>query len=101
MKKLSLSLDSLNVESFAVDGPHRQPGTVRAHISIACPDSDVCNTTNCNTWDTACGGGTWSTCTCTEAHTCDYPTVDPQLTCRYDTCGVCNPSDKNCTTYCP
>jgi hypothetical protein len=97
MKKLNLSLDTLQVESFAIDVTHPQAGTVRGHISIACPASAA---GTCYDWDSACGGGASSACTSPEELTCGYPTY-AGLTCDYETCGACNPSDENCTTYCP
>lgn len=86
MKKLTLDLEALAVDSFATDIADEKVGTVHAFITLNCSldTCDNCNTSACNTKD----------------FTCSCPTVIG-LTCQYDTCGVCNQTDPNCTTYCP
>jgi hypothetical protein len=79
MKKLSLDLDTLNVESFSTAPAERAGGTVRGYITLQCSDG-------CNTWDTACGGGS-ETCTCTKDQTCNCPTVIG-YSCEFDTCDL-------------
>jgi hypothetical protein len=93
MKKLSLDLDALDVESFATDTARRQAGTVHGYITIACGNTpngtcdNTCQCSNqCNTWDTACGGDTG---TCTKDQTCNCPTVIG-YSCEYDTCNLPN-----------
>ena len=84
MKKLTLDLDALDVESFPMDAAGEKLGTVHAYITLHCEDTwEHCNTIACDSRNEQCA-----------------PTLDG-LTCMYDTCGMCNPTDPNCTTYCP
>jgi hypothetical protein len=85
MKKLTLDLDALDVESFPTAAAVENVGTVHGHITLYCSDQscDHCNTLACDSKFEQC-----------------MPTLDG-LTCMYETCGMCNQTDANCTTYCP
>ncbi|HEX6747574.1 MAG TPA: pinensin family lanthipeptide [Longimicrobium sp.] len=85
MKKLTLELETLSVESFVTGTDEQKIGTVHAFITLYCSDEscDHCNTLACDSREEQC-----------------MPTLDG-LTCMYETCGACNPTDPNCTTYCP
>ena len=99
MQKLKLDLNALTVESFTTAAGEARAGTVRGHTSFGQCDPTYDCSNDCNTWDTACGGG-YVTQGCTEQNTCYCPTVEG-LTCMYETCGACNPTGRDCTTYCP
>lgn len=98
MKKLSLDLDALAVESFdTVDEASRQAGTVRGHdVSdttcgqrvCGCPSGSgntcnaLCETGDCPTQEFGCGSG---------FHTCVQPS------CFYSCPGTCMEGD---TCFC-
>jgi hypothetical protein len=98
MQKLRLNLNALDVESFATAAGEGSLGTIHGQASFGQCDPTYNCSNACNTWDTACGGG-YITLGCTEANTCPLPTVEG-LTCMYETCGTCNPTGRDCTTYC-
>lgn len=79
MKKLKLTLDDLQVDSFAAtDAAEMRGRTVRAYITLNCPSYSECET---------CGCGTRY-----EGGTCEYPTCAPTCaggTCQYQTCNGC------------
>ncbi|HET7228833.1 MAG TPA: hypothetical protein VFJ16_02390 [Longimicrobium sp.] len=79
MKKLSLTLNDLQIESFTTfDEAVARAKTVRAHISLNCASISDCET---------CGCGTRY-----EGGTCDYPTCVSTCaggTCQYQTCNHC------------
>jgi hypothetical protein len=108
MKKLSLDLEQLAVESFATDAGRKPYGTVRGHVNsnttcfqiiCDCPTGGTCDT-DCGqvTCGADCGSGNPScadTCFCSNtcpANTCAYscegtcgcPTWSPN-----ETCGIC------------
>ncbi|HEX8831615.1 MAG TPA: hypothetical protein VF705_10635 [Longimicrobium sp.] len=85
MKKLSLDLESIDVESFPTAEEKMGVGTVQGHITLYCsdPTCDDCNSMACDS-----------------KYHC-AATVEG-LTCMYETCGACNPTNPpDCTTYCP
>lgn len=95
MKKLSLTLDNLLVESFAtLSEPMPPKGTVRGHITYNgdCGPSNSCQWcatyTDCDTGYTNCGPD------CGKDQPTQYwevtclPTCAGN-TCDYDTCGAC------------
>ena len=65
MKKLSLQLDDLTVESFHVQDAPRERGTVMGHDTVRC--TNTCDTLNNYTCDgqATCGGQT-----CGNLYTC-------------------------------
>ncbi|HET7463988.1 MAG TPA: hypothetical protein VFJ82_22220 [Longimicrobium sp.] len=84
MRKLSLNVDELTVESFRTDEAFARPGTVRG-LDSATVDQDTCNTCNgCSNVDTcvSCAGTCGNTCascgvTCSPCQTHDgRPTCD-------------------------
>ena len=87
MKKLSLALDELVVESFATGGESRREGTVHGHGGYT-PRCDTVNAT-CDFGDT-CGG---ATCGGVAENTC-APSCD---TCDVYRCGTLQGYD--CTNY--
>ena len=100
MKKLSLDLDQIAVESFATEPARRAHGTVRGHdLSDTTCNQIICDCYTGGTCDTDCGQITCddtcaNTCGCSapqicvSGHTCDLPSC--AYTCG-DTCG--------CVTY--
>jgi hypothetical protein len=93
MKKLKLSLDELAVESFAVDGDRRRPGTVRGNAG-AFGDEDHAGPVPGDV--AAITGWSWLCGTC-KGNTCEA-SCDGTLTC-VNSCGgdkhtLCN------NTYC-
>jgi hypothetical protein len=108
MKKLSLDLDQLAVESFDTSGPERSRGTVRGFDITASTcyeencgcitDGGTCNT-DCgqNTCDNTCnqascaGDSCVNLCPTGGAHTCIQPS------CFYSCPGTCMPGD---TCFC-
>jgi hypothetical protein len=84
MEKVRLSVDELQVQSFATTGANALPrGTVRGHDApsdqFACPTADV-------NWDTC-----WDTCAChSEGNTGDCTVI-----CESDAC-----SAQDCTFTC-
>ena len=89
MKKLTLALESLDVESFATGTEGEMVGTIHAHITLNC--TNLCSDETCDHCNTLACDSRFEQC---------MPTLDG-LTCMYETCGACNPTDPNCTTYCP
>lgn len=75
MKKLTLDIDALEVESFAVKVDEEQRGTVEMHYPTA-------------TCDQSCGG-TCASCVATCYNTCPN-------TC-WQTCATCNTCQFHCT----
>jgi hypothetical protein len=83
MKKLSLKLDTLSVDSFETGRAPQLRGTVRGHITNACATA-----TDCGTGITVCD------VTCTGKDQPTYPgvgngTCDPTCqgwTCQFQTC---------------
>lgn len=78
MRKLSLKVEELTVESFEISAAEGRSGTVRAHYN-----TDDCNTpqymcvSDGNTCDATCGGTCDATCdTCEDS--CDG-TCEPTL----------------------
>lgn len=72
MKKLALSLDALEVQSFATADSAPGRGTVHGE---QCTCLTVCTCPGCNTCGTC-----EATCSCNTCGTCE-------ATCRYQTCG--------------
>jgi hypothetical protein len=77
MKKLKLSLDALEVESFSVEGPAPHKGTVPgqqigSNDSMCFSCGPTCQGT-CNSECGSCAGSCWPdpTCYATCAHTCE------------------------------
>lgn len=101
MKKLSLTLESLTVESFATDGAAGTRGTVKGHDGTTYAD-ESCNGTcvytcypascmscefTCDQTCNGCGGSRAYTCggnTC--QGTCDYATCAQPETCWLNIC---------------
>jgi hypothetical protein len=87
MKKLTLALDDLRVESYATtDEAVADPGTVRAHAEAShhtcgCPQTD------------------YRTCGCTEVRTCGCPETHEVITCA-NTCACPSWSGPECNTVC-
>jgi hypothetical protein len=82
MKKLTLALEALSVESFqTVPGAGRGAGTVQAHDKTLAWDTCGCSAA----YDTPCCSAAYDTPCCTAAD----PTCDPS----------CNPCD-TCDTSC-
>lgn len=91
MRKITLELDSLAVESFDTTSPARGAGTVVAYHSEACTQ----------TCDASCFN---SACTCPGVNTCDVQsclgTCFFQNTCR-NSCANCGTDPFSCIyTYC-
>jgi hypothetical protein len=84
MKKLFLTLDDLQVDSFAtMDEGIAVEKTVHAYVSIqSCSCMECATLSGCD----ACGGGTRVDPTCVGNPTCD-PTCGG-YTCDYDTCAI-------------
>ena len=85
MKKLTLTLDDLQVDSFStMDDAVAHEKTVRAYISLqSCSCVECVTATDC---ETGCCGTRY------EGGTCDYPTCVPTCagwTCEYQTCNGC------------
>lgn len=95
MKKLSLNLDQLSVDSFDTEAPAEQKGTVMGEqctcqTACTCPGCPTCyNTCNANDWTCAntcetcngsCGGSCWYTECPTTGETCN-PSNDPWAAC--------------------
>lgn len=92
MKKMSLKLDELMVESFQTTDPAGDRGTVLAHES----ETDLVSCTSCG--ETYCGpscefcsgGNTCNGCTGTACPTfeptCEYTSPNPEGTCCGLTC---------------
>jgi hypothetical protein len=92
MRKLSLKVDELTVESFRTDEARMWPGTVRG-MDSATVDQDSCNTCNgCSNVDTcvSCGGTCGNTCQSCAATCSPCQTHDGRPTC-----------DQICTIGCP
>jgi hypothetical protein len=92
MRKLTLKLDELAVESFAPSpGGGGGGGTVRAHDSIQyCPTGlSYCGEHQCNTDTGVCGPATQCAQSCVPADTCAY-------SCGYS-CGGCATEGGTCT----
>ena len=99
MKKLSLNLDQLTVDSFDTVAPAARRGTVvgeqcSCQTVCSCPGCPTCVYTECNnntcintcnTCDWSCGGSCWYT-EC-GGNTIDAPTCNmsdkPQVCCPY------------------
>lgn len=90
MKKLSLALEDLKVDSFStLDEPAARGKTVKGYVSMMSCSCQACATyTDCETGDTNCGT------TCSK----DVPTQVWEVTCLptcagytcdYETCGDC------------
>ena len=94
MKKLSLNVDALRVDSFATESADPAPGTVFGHVTAYCPTGLGCGTEGdcwsqtCDTLHQTCNGEFTCIRTC-QGGTCDY-----------ETCGDCNQTDAHCTTVC-
>jgi len=99
MKKLSLSLENLSVESFTTDGTAARRGTVEARSATMYADEScfgTCNGTcypascaSCDYSCNGCGGGTAGGYTCGAATcggTCDYATCAQPETCWMNIC---------------
>lgn len=90
MKKLSLALENLSVESFTTDAASARRGTVEARSGMTYIDESCYGTCNgtcypntCATCDWSCGcGGTAGGYTCNGS--CAGPTCGD--TCNYATC---------------
>jgi hypothetical protein len=82
MKKLTLDLDQLTVDSFDTSETGAEKGTVfgeqcTCYTNCTCPGCPTCDHTQCqqNTCDFSCNGSCW---------TCQYdPTCDGGYTCNY------------------
>ena len=85
MKKLTLDLDALNVESFLTAAADDKSGTVHGHITLQCSGGadtcDNCNTAACNTKDVTCSCPTVINYSC-EYDTCDLPDCTGPATCE-------------------
>ena len=91
-KKLTLDVESLDVESFVPAVSAEVLGTVHGYITLRCTDTCSANDPSCDACNSmACGNSVDAPCA---------PTFYG-ITCEYETCGACNPTDPNCTTYCP
>jgi hypothetical protein len=96
MKKLTLQLDDLQVESFStLRDPVTLEGTVRGFITMVGP---ACISNSCDFCATlsdcpdGCGGGSRVDPTCAEGVPTCLPTC-AGWTCEYDTCGDCHTSE--------
>ena len=91
MKKLVLTLDDLQVDSFAtMDEDVAREKTVHAYISLmSCSCMECATLSGC---ETGCGGGTRVDPTCEANPTC-LPTC-AGYTCDFDTCSA------ECSQYC-
>ncbi len=101
-----LRLEDLRIESFSVEEPEPQRGTVQGHLTF--PDCDTDLSICCGSWEGTCGGPT-----CDFMHTCatpcggSYPTIecsagpggDPtcDMTCaQHYTCVYTGPAEHCC-----
>ena len=78
MRKLKLSLESLDVESFQVADEAHGRGTVEAHLQYTDPrvcstdvDCQSLNYSNCATCDSTCVGTCLGQYTCEALDSCD------------------------------
>ncbi|HEX6747620.1 MAG TPA: hypothetical protein VF092_10055 [Longimicrobium sp.] len=72
MKKLSLDLADLRIESFQTAPAERTAGTVRGHIPVwseGAYDSNCCEDTQADTCADSCG--------CTVGYSCPYSCICP------------------------
>lgn len=69
MKKLTLELQDLRVESFATTSPGKARGTV---FGEQCTCNTVCTCPGCATCDVSCNGTCDAACPGTPGATCDY-----------------------------
>jgi hypothetical protein len=60
MKKLTLQLDDLRIESFSTTGAPRERGTVVGEEQCTCPTA--CSCPGCPTCDASCNGTCDATC---------------------------------------
>lgn len=74
MKKLTLTIDDLQVDSFHTSGARKEEGTVFGE-ECTCPSNCTCP--GCPTCDATCPNTCWETCENTCGHeTCAYQ-LDP------------------------
>ncbi|MFL5384592.1 MAG: hypothetical protein ACJ8GN_18880 [Longimicrobiaceae bacterium] len=92
MKKLTLQLDDLQIESFStLHEPVTSEGTVQGFITLYCESNSCQWCATLSDCETGCGCGTRF-----EGGTCEYATCAPTCagwTCEYDTCGDCHTSN--------
>jgi hypothetical protein len=76
MKKLSLTLDDLRVDSFQTSDDRQEKGTVFGEQQCTCPTNCTCP--GCPTCDETCPNTCWETCpnTCGQ-ETCAYQLNPP------------------------
>jgi hypothetical protein len=100
MRKLKLSVDALQVESFHAEAPQPNRGTVAGHTG---PEECVSPYGSCERW---CTDGTCNnTCPASCFGTCGTCGNSCNGTCDFFTCGGCSTRDTecNCQTFetCP
>jgi hypothetical protein len=87
MKKLSLNVEELSIQSFETMDTPTPRGTVHGKISeiwAGCVDGDLSYPGSCEpaTCDEGCGGGTYTTCPRpTREITCEFSAPNPVGTC--------------------
>lgn len=77
MKKLTLTLDDLHVDSFQTSDARQEKGTVVGEQECTCPSNCTCP--GCPTCDVSCPDTCWETCgsTCGQ-YTCAYQLNPPR-----------------------
>jgi hypothetical protein len=87
MKKLTLRLEDLRIDSFSTTPVRREKGTVygeqcTCHTACTCPGCPTCDASCNGTCDASCNGTCGATCAGTCAASCDFncggPTYDNQ-----------------------
>ncbi|MBB4637878.1 hypothetical protein [Longimicrobium terrae] len=93
MKKLTLQLDDLRIESFSTTGAPRERGTVVGEEQCTCPTA--CSCPGCPTCDASCNGTCGGTCDASCYGTCG----DTCAGCTWDaSCGN-NSCDYTCAGF--
>lgn len=99
MRKLQLSLDDLQVDSFHPTAPQPARGTVQAHSEISFPETCKvwCSAdTGCATCDVSCNGTCYNSCGASCAGTCGSCACSAYNTeCGCQTWETC-PGEMNC-----